>query len=366
MNFAKGYKSSMGGTKPGGPIEDQEGLNAIKEEGIKRARQDAKNKDIKTVTNALSSGAGPMKTGGFGSGFSLGASPAGSFAESRIASMKSAVSKASTTPIAKNTSTSVNKNLTPYIAMGDKKTNPADFPSYEYDSSTNMYTRKDVANKLTKMPTLDAKPISTNAKSPTLKTLPVDPTADMNRRQVNKAWRQQNNMGIDGKPLSETGVTTDVRNQAINRIKQENKAERQAKRQKASSKITPISEYGVYKFPTGGYSKTKQKKYGDVERIYSQEGKKLGKIVRKEGKGSVYQYADGRKVTGDKYKVTQTRRGKIANDPFKSYKKEYRGLGKEEKGVQKSYYGRRNARQYAKAQIRQDEALAKNPMAKNQ
>jgi hypothetical protein len=86
---------------------------------------------------------------------------------------------------------------------------------------------------------------------------------------------------------------------------------------KENSKIkSPISSYGAYKFGTeglSGYSKTKQKKNKSVERIYSQEGKKLGKIVRKEGKGSVYEYADGRKVTGDKYKVTQTRRNKKAN-----------------------------------------------------
>tara|TARA_Y100000592_G_scaffold9874_1_gene13975 strand:- start:95 stop:1021 length:927 start_codon:yes stop_codon:yes gene_type:complete len=89
MNFAKGFKTPMGG-----PIEDQEGLDAIKEEGIKKGREDAKNASIKNTVNALSSGTGPMKTGGFGSNFSLGAGPAGSFAESRIASMKSNVSKA--------------------------------------------------------------------------------------------------------------------------------------------------------------------------------------------------------------------------------------------------------------------------------
>lgn len=88
MSFAEGYKSSMGG-----PVEDKEGLDAIKAEGIKKGRQDAKNAGIKNTVDALSSGAGPMKTGGFGSGFSLGAGPAGSFAESRIADMKSNVSK---------------------------------------------------------------------------------------------------------------------------------------------------------------------------------------------------------------------------------------------------------------------------------
>ena len=65
MSFAEGYKSSMGG-----PIEDKEGLDAIKAEGIKKGRQDAKNAGIKNTVNALSSGTGPMKTSGFGNNFS--------------------------------------------------------------------------------------------------------------------------------------------------------------------------------------------------------------------------------------------------------------------------------------------------------
>ena len=64
MSFAEGYKSSMGG-----PVEDKKGLDAIKAEGIKKGRQDAKNAGIKNTVNALSSGTGPMKTSGFGNAY---------------------------------------------------------------------------------------------------------------------------------------------------------------------------------------------------------------------------------------------------------------------------------------------------------
>ena len=301
MNFAEGFKTPMGG-----PVEDQEGLNAIKQEGIKKARQDAKNKDIKILTDNLNSGAGPMKTKGFGSNFSLidqsgnvdwkGAAGINKSGGDKIlgpsttqnqAATKDVMSKNKSTDVS-NASTSINKNLTPYIAMGDKKTNPADFPSYEHDPTTNMYIRKDVANKPTKVSTLDAKPISTNVKPSTLKTLPVNPAENVTQ-----------GYGATDKRLSAGGS-----------------------RRSSNSNVSKPSGY------TGS-----AKSMRDLNKEY-----RSGSITAEQWKSGKSQIKSSNKK---------------ADSSFKSYKKEYKAKKNKPAGI--AGYGKvKNARQYAKAMMKKN------------
>jgi len=118
------------------------------------------------------------------------------------------------------------KSYTPLDSKYNSRAGRGDKTPVFSDIGTNTPYKKGDLSKSAEKSNISS-PTSTTHESSHSEVKP-DPTAGMSKRQVNKAWRQQNNMGVDGKPLAETGVTTSVRNQAIDKIKQNKKSQNAA------------------------------------------------------------------------------------------------------------------------------------------
>ena len=303
MNFAKGFKTPMGG-----PIEDQEGLDAIKEEGIKKGREDAKNAGINNMVNSLSSGTGPMKTKGFGSNFSLGAGAAGSFAESRIADMKSNVSKVRGGTGISNQYSKAEQRWKDAGGVEVKKVSDVEYFGGKFDS----YYQKDGDASGYTMTKNEVEDFKKDGKSMT-QELGAAPKAK-NGVSIHKDTGGniiENIEGTYGKTRDRAIIyrpTTSTQKQNVGR-------EVKIREAKQLSSATP----------------SLRTENIDVDNLKKQV-KQADKIAKKENR---------KKKKADK----------LADNSFKSYKKEYKAKKNKPAGV--SGYGKvKNARQYAKAMMK--------------